>query len=436
MLREAGGRRLYALSQVLRESRLALYAAIAAVYALFRVGSFTNIPDRLTDTPTYESVAHLAPWNWRFYAGERGFTIPLFFKIVQSSESRIVVQLAFSTVAWIVFAAVVARCIQTSWFRPVVFAVILALSLTTEVILWDTLLLSESMTFALLALLLAAWITLVRSPRPRWAAAVLVLSLLWVFARDTNAYVLLVVGVLVGLTLVLPDHRRLKVVLAIGCCTIFLLDYGAAQADKRWLQPMIDVIGHRVLATPPMKTYFVARGFDPNTNWPIGSWIRDRSQGVYASFLVTHPGYTLAAPFHGTQEALYSTRDNAASLIDPNLKIYDDNSNHRFLPLPKRLEPILFPSGIPLVCVLLGLTLVAAVLVARYAGASPVWAVPIAILLTTYPHYLVAWHQSGVEVDRHAFEAALLLRIAGFLLALFALDRVFVATSAKRSRLG
>jgi len=203
VLREAGGRRLYALSQVLRESRLALYAAIAAVYALFRVGSFTNIPDRLTDTPTYESVAHLAPWNWRFYAGERGFTIPLFFKIVQSSESRIVVQLAFSTVAWIVFAAVVARCIQTSWFRPVVFAVILALSLTTEVILWDTLLLSESMTFALLALLLAAWITLVRSPRPRWAAAVLVLSLLWVFARDTNAYVLLVVGVLVGGTRVI-----------------------------------------------------------------------------------------------------------------------------------------------------------------------------------------------------------------------------------------
>ena len=199
MLREAGGRRLYALSQVLRESRLALYAAIAAVYALFRVGSFTNIPDRLTDTPTYESVAHLAPWNWRFYAGERGFTIPLFFKIVQSSESRIVVQLAFSTVAWIVFAAVVARCIQTSWFRPVVFAVILALSLTTEVILWDTLLLSESMTFALLALLLAAWITLVRSPRPRWAAAVLVLSLLWVFARDTNAYVLLVVPALLAL---------------------------------------------------------------------------------------------------------------------------------------------------------------------------------------------------------------------------------------------
>jgi hypothetical protein len=432
--REAGGRRLYALRQVLRESRLALYAAITAVYALFRVGSFTNIPDRVTDTPTYEAVAHLELWNWRFYAGERGFTIPLFFKIFQSSESRAVAQLVLSTIAWVVFAAAVARCIETNWFRPVVFAVVLAVTLTTEVILWDTLLFSESVTFALLALLLAAWIVVIRSPRPRWAAAVLVLSLLWAFARDTNAYVLLVVGLLVALTLVRSDHRRLKVVLAIGCCAIFLLDYGSAQVGKRWLQPMVDVVDHRVLATPSMRTYFVARGLDPATNWPVGSWIRDRSQGVYAGYLVTHPGYALAAPFHGTQEALYSTRDNAASLIDPNLKIYDDNASHRFLPLPKRLEPILFPRGIALVCILLGLTLVGAALVARYAGASLVWLVPIAVLLTTYPHYLVAWHESGVEVDRHAFEAALLLRIAGFLLALFALDRVLVAASAKRAR--
>jgi hypothetical protein len=418
----------------IRDPRLVLYAGIAALYALIRVGSFTNIPDRVTDTPTYETVAHLALWNWRFYAGERGFTIPLFFKIFQSSESRIVAQLAFSTVAWIVLAAVVARCIETDWLRPVVFAIVLCLSLTTEVILWDTLLLSESVTFALCALLLAAWVMLVRSPRPAWAAAVLVLSLLWAFARDTNAYVLAVVGVLVAFTLVRPEHRRLKLVLALGCCAIFLLDYGSAQVGKRWLQPMVDIVDHRVLTTPAMDSYFVARGFDPNTNWPVGSWMRDRSQGVYAGYLLSHPGYTLTAPFHGTQQAFYSTSDNAESLIDPSLKIYDDNSNHRLLPLPSSLESIFFPRGIALVFVLLTVTVIGAAAVARFAGASPVWLVPIAILLTTYPHFLVAWHQSGVEVDRHAFEAALLLRVAGFLLALFALDRLAVVTSAALSR--
>jgi hypothetical protein len=417
------------VAEVLRSPTTALYGGLAAVYAFFRVGSFTNVPDRVTDTPSYERVAHLALWNWRFYAGERGFTVPLFYKIFQSPESRIVAQLVFSTIAWLVLAAVVARCIEYRRLRPVTFAVVLAFSLTTEVILWDTLLLSESVTFALCALLVAAWIAFVRSPRPLWVAAVLVLSLLWAFARDTNAYVLVVVGALVAITLVRPEHRRLKLVLALGCCAIFLLDYGSVQAGKRWLQPMVDVVDHRVLATPSLERYFVAHGFDPKTNWPLGSWIRDSSQGVYARYLLTHPGHTLFQPFHGRQQALYSTAGNAASLIDPNLSIYNDNASDRFRPLPARLEPILFPRGVVLVCVLLAVLLASGAAVARLAGPKSFWLVPLGIVLTTYPHFLIAWHQSGVEVDRHAFEAALLLRLAGFLLALFVLDRALVATS-------
>ncbi|MGH2972065.1 MAG: hypothetical protein ACRDLE_08075, partial [Gaiellaceae bacterium] len=269
-----------------RTSSFALYSGIGLVYALFRFGSYTYMPDRVTDTPTYEHVAHLALWNWRFYVGERGFTIPLFFKIVQGSESRALAQLVFSTIAWLVLAAVVARCIEVGWFRPVVFAFVLAISLTTEVILWDALLLSESVTFALMALLVAAWIQLVRTPRGLWVVWVLVLSLLWAFARDTNAYVLAVVAVLVALTLVWPSHRTLKLVLAAGCAAIFLLDYGSAQAGKRWLQPMVDIVDHRVLATPSMERYFVARGLDPNTNWAVGPWMHDSSQGVYADYLL------------------------------------------------------------------------------------------------------------------------------------------------------
>jgi hypothetical protein len=337
----------------------------------------------------------------------------------------------FSTLAWLILAAVVARCIETGWLRPVVFAVVLGVSLTTEVILWDTLLVSESVALALCALLIAAWIELVRTPRPLLVWIALALSLFWAFARDTNAYVLLFVGILTAVTLTRREHRRLKLALTLGCCAIFLLDYGSAQAGKRWLQPMIDVVDHRVLVTPAMERYFAARGFDPNTNWPLGSWIRDRSQGVYAGYLVTHPGYTLTAPFHGRQQALYSSAGNPSSLIDPNLSIYDDNASDRFLPLPSRLEPVLFPRGIALVCSLLALVLVGSAVVGRLAGPTIVWVVPIAILLTTYPHFLVAWHQSGVEVDRHAFEAALLLRLAGFLLAAFALDRALVGVERR-----
>src|SRR4051812_9414244 len=235
-----------------------LYSGLAAVYVLVRVGSFSNIPVRLTDTGGYENVARLSLADPDFYTGERGFTIPLLYKLFGGAEARIVAQLVFSTAAWLVLAAVVARCVRAPRLRPLAFALVLGFSLTTEVVLWDALLLSESATFALGALVVAAWLELARAPRLARALAVLVLSLLWAFARDTNAYVVLGAGVVAALTLVRPEHRRLKVVLAAGCCAIFLLDYGSANAGKRWLQPMRDVVAHRVLPSAELRPYFVA----------------------------------------------------------------------------------------------------------------------------------------------------------------------------------
>lgn len=400
-----------------------LYAGLGGLYVLFRIGSFTNMPDRVTDTPSYESVAHHALWDWQFWAGARGFTVPLLFKVFESSEARAVAQLVLSIAAWLVLAAVVARLVNSSALKPIAFALVLGVSLTTEVILWDTLLVSESLTLALSALLLAAWLMLLRSPRWCWVVVVLALSVLWAFARDTNAYVLLVVAALVAVALVRPERRRLKGVLVAGLCAVFLLDYGSAEAGKRWLQPMIDIVDHRVLNDPSMERYFSARGFDSSSNWPVGSWVPDRARGVYASYLVSHPGYALITPLSGRQNTLWSTPDNAASLIDPNMGTYNDNASHRFLPLPRAAEHVLFPRGIALVCALLGVVLVAAGAIARRAGADVLWLVPIALLLTTYPHFLVVWHQSGIEVDRHALEAALFLRLGILLLAIFAVDR-------------
>src|SRR5207244_673 len=105
--------------------------------------------------------------------------------------------------------------------------------------------------------------------------------------------------------------------------------------------------------------------------------------------LLLHPAYALAAPLHGRQKALYSTPGNASSLVDPAVGSYDDNPGHRFLPLPRVLERVLFPRGIAVVCGLLAAVLAGAAAVARFRGPSLVWVVPVAVLLTTYLHWLV-----------------------------------------------
>ena len=405
---------------------LLVYGALTVLYVLLRVGSFTNIADRVTDTASYEQVARLSIFSTGFWAGQRGFTVPLFYKLVTGSEARIVAQLVISTIAWLLLAAVVARSVRTRWLGPVAFAVILGFGATTEVVLWDTLLLSESLTFALTALLVAAWIMLVQHPRTGWAAAVLVLSLLWAFARDTNAEVLLVVGVLVALTAVRPAHRPLKLVLAVGCCAIFALDYGSSEAGTRWLQPLRDVVAHRIVTHDSPRTYFESHGMPAQVTLAQDDWIRRHGRSTYLGFLLSHPGYALFAPFHGHQLTPASSSRSVASLLEPEILTYNDNATKRFFPLPRAAEDVLFLRGVPAVAAWIGLTLAFAIVAAVLAGVTAVELVPLAILLTTYPHYLFAWHLSGLEVDRHAFGAALMLRLSLFLLAAYSLDALLV----------
>ena len=406
-----------------------VYVVISGLYVLFRVGSFTNIADRVTDTPSYEQVAAHPLWSVDFYGGVRPFTLPLLYKVVTGSEGRIVAQLVISTLCWLVLAGAVARAVRHRVVRPVAFAAVLAFSLTTEVILWDTLLLSESLTFALTALLLAAWFGLLRRPTRAAAVLVVVLLLLWTFARDSNAYVVLALAVLLAFSLLEARQRRLKLALLVACASIFAAGFGSAEAGERWLQPMHDVVFRRVIPTPGLREYFAQHGLSTTVNWTVTPWL-ERARSIYVGYLLRHPSYTLAAPFHGRQQALYSTPGNLESLLDPDLRIYNDNASRRFLPLPGLLERVLFPRGLIAVLTLIGAAVALTAVVAAWARPETVWIVPAGLLLTTYPHLLVVWHFSGYEVDRHALEAALLLRLGVLLLLVFSVDRALVAVRA------
>jgi hypothetical protein len=302
--------------------------------------------------------------------------------------------------------------------------------LVHEVTLWDSLVLSESLTFSLLALVIAAWLTLVERPGRAAAAVALVTLFFWTFARDGNAYSVLALTGLVALTLLDARRRRLKLALVAGCATIFAASLASAESGQRWLLPLKDVVFKRVLETPDLKRYFAEQGHPVVGNWTLTPWLEE-ARGIYAGYLVRHPGYTLGAPFHGRQEALYSTPDNLQSLLSPDLGLYSGNQGG-FMRPPAAVSRIFFPRGVAVPLVLLGVAvaLAAAVLAAARRPPPPVWLVPAAMLATTYPQLLAVWHFSGYEVDRHAVQAAFTLRFGAVLLLLFALD---LALTQRRS---
>ena len=418
------GRRLLSL---LGRPEAAFYLAVVGLYLLVRAGSFVYTPVRVTDTPTYEQVSAASLLRTDFWGGARPFTVPMLWKLFGDDHVRIVAHLVLSIVGWLALAAAVAAAIRQKLVRRVAFSLVLLFSATTEIILWDPLLLSESVSLSLAALLVAAWIRLVSVPGWPSVAAVLGATLLWTFVRDSHAYVSLFVAVAVLASLAYRSGTAYKAALAGGIVVVAALSMASANEGVRWYQPMRDILLNRVAADRGMEAYFETR-LGPN-------WRESDARRVYGRYLLTHPAYTLGDPFFGSQTTPFSSADSASALLDPDLRIYNDNAADRGFPLPAVVDDAVFVHGKRSVLALVLVIAVAAAVVAFRFSASPVWIVPVVVLVSTVPHGLVAYHLSGLEVDRHALEAAVLMRVGALILALFALDALLTAIRDRRASL-
>ena len=428
MTTSPGRRSAGALLSLLGRPEAAFYLGVVGLYLFFRAGSFVYTPVRVTDTPTYEQVSAASFLSADFWAGARPFTVPTLWKLFGDDHVRIVAHLTLSIVAWLALAAAVATAVQSKFVRRLAFSLVLLFGATTEIILWDPLLLSESVSLSLAALLVAAWIWFVRVPGWPSVAAVLGATLLWAFVRDSHAYVILFVAVVLLASLALRTRTSHKAALAAGSIVIALLSMASANEGSRWYQPMRDILLNRVAADRGMEDYFEAR-LGPN-------WRDVDARRVYARYLLTHPAYTFGDPFFGSQTTPFSSTDSASALLDPDLRIYNDNAADRAVPLPGVIDDAVFVHGKGRVLALVGVIAVVAAGVALRFRASRVWVVPIVVLASTIPHVLVAYHLSGLEVDRHALEAAILLRVGALILALFALDALLTGIRDRRDSLG
>ena len=109
-------------------------------------------------------------------------------------------QLWFSILCWMALAFAAARSLRNLWVGLLAFAIVLLFGANLETGLWDSLLLTESVSISLFVLLLAMWIgwfSISSAPgtapsrRFTWLAMVLV-SVLYAFTRDSNLYFLLI----------------------------------------------------------------------------------------------------------------------------------------------------------------------------------------------------------------------------------------------------
>ncbi len=330
-----------------------------------------------------------------------------------------------------------------------------------EIVLWDRELLSESVTLSLLALFTSGWFLWIHRPTRGHAGLLCTTGWLWGWTKDTNAWVLAILGLACLLAAIWAESRRAHLgVLAATFLTAFLLvghtsDRTVALANAlarepcttartqmalgapRWAFSLTNVIGSRIVPNPKYRAWFAARGMpdDPVTReflqrWvdddefrscppadfePMQNWVRTEGKRVYVRFLVFHPTWLLEAPLaDGNSLFAASTAFAGEALREHGFRTI----------LPSSIENILFARTIAHTAGLGMLVLLGVSLACAMMSRSSCWLTPLGLVVLAWPHALVVWHGDSMEVSRHALQMNVHLRLGTWVLALLVLDAI------------
>lgn len=350
--------------------KLVAFVAVAIIFVVIRLNSYLPVGDSISthDTQAFVASSQIPFLSADFFTSDRPATISLLYKILQPTEGYQIsafsspaedisqtpgpqpgldrvayAQSLLSMAAWLTLAYVVYRQLKNPWFAVLGAALILAFGFTPPMAEWDYVLLSEPFSLTLFVFLLAVSIELVSRlaregfPLGRqtkvvvgvWAAVLL----LWVFARDTNAYLVLVFFGLCALLLVFSLWGRFSEILptrTLGIAMVllgllFVVHNATMQQSGRWMNPFFNNMLHSVFPYPDRLAFFESRGM-PITDEVLAlrtspgnedgffqipelvTWVKAHGTGAYIQFLLSEPAWVFENFFVGVETSFSENR--------------------------------------------------------------------------------------------------------------------------------
>jgi len=216
------------------------------------------------DTQSYVKSSQVPLFSADILTGRRLLTTNLVYKLFEpktgyqilvngSLETRnrklqpgfdriALLQLTFSILGWGMLAYFIAENLQSTWTKILSVILILAFGYSPHIADWDSILMSESLTFSLFALQFALLIKMTfliyRNPRANitpWAVLWGVIYFLWTFLRDTNLFTSLMTLGMIIILFAIPAYRRNKTLTgsSIFLSLIFILGFVTAEISVR-----------------------------------------------------------------------------------------------------------------------------------------------------------------------------------------------------------
>ncbi len=427
-------------------------AFVAAAYAAWALLCTCRCEQagKFPDTRLFFKTASAPVLSADLWAGPRPPAAPLFFKALGLRPRLIAVaQTALSIAAWCFLGIAVAA--HSRRLVPGMFGMtaVLAYSLTDNRFLWHTVILSESLTLSCTAALLGSWLLYLGKRSAARAAAVTAAGVLFALVRDTNAYMLALLGAVLIAAEILraltarKGARRLNMLIAAAYLAVFAVSVWSHSAGQRWVFPFYNLISQRVLTSAQSTHFFEKRGMPVNDalmsragKWAASDerlyynspelkefrrWAHQSGRQTYISFLLASPGHLIKGPLRELQ-----------TMLTANFSGYAADDYRPALP-GDVWYTIVSPNNIALVLFAVGLVF-GALIFAPSAAPRPLAIAAVASVPLAAAHLLIAWHGDAMEVYRHCLPAVVQLH-CGFLLALTAVaDRM--ADRAARRRLG
>jgi hypothetical protein len=423
----------------------ALCIASFAVYVGLRVGNFLLVEEvrEFPDTPVYTGIASRSFFDPRFWVGPRPWTVPLVYKLLANAPERIFMfQSAFSILSWGVLAVFATRAMRVRLLGVVAFVAVLVFSLSAEVSMWDGVMVCDSISLSLMALFIASWLWLLEGWDFRKAGVVIGAAFLWAFAYDTNAWAVVMIGLLLVFMAAIGRARKSYFLIAAVLVMIFAASDFTANKARRWRVAFINTVGTRILPSPERTEYFAQSGM-PITpaltrltgkkawaeNWAFfkdpalaefRDWLHARGKSSYVRFLLSHPAVTILEPLRHPEELLASELRNYAPI--------------GFSPVLRgAFAEIVYPKKWALVWIWAAAIILGVAVGTRIWKHNTAFLVPLGMILLVYPHAVLIWHGDPNEIGRHALQAAVYFRLGLWLLVLFVGDWVIGRRSSGQS---
>lgn len=311
----------------LRENiSLGIVLGIVLVASIIRIQAYGDVKLSIAgnDTQSYVDASQFPLFSSEMFTGRRLLTTNLLYKIFEPQEGyeilvngsiqttrRVIqpsfvgiaiLQLTLSLIGWGMLAIVVAKYIQNFLLKIISTVIILIFAFTPQMADWDSILLSESITFSLFALSFAILIHIVfsvfKNPNANtkgWIALWLFVFFVWTFLRDTNLFISIVTILLILTLYFLPSYRKNKVLYfpLVFLILTFILGFTTASQSTRSQVQLVNIYQDDLLSSPLRTEILQEMGMPTPYTPEYQIWFEENATSTLVKFMIQYPGYPL-----------------------------------------------------------------------------------------------------------------------------------------------